>query len=365
MYSFYPILFVYCVGSVAVSFRGILFLPKHLKSKGAKLKTRIIFCLLLVVLFGFSGNLFAMEETQERTDVVGGPSEIDTPQKYEEIIGPQGTEGTTNTFYGLSAGSNTTGTSNSFFGQDAGSSNTTGFSNSFFGGISGSSNTTGTSNSFFGYNSGSSNTTGIFNSFFGRSSGSSNTTGNYNSFFGWGAGASNVSGSRNVFLGYDAGYNETGSNKLYIDNSNTSTPLIWGDFSTNDVIIYGGFRSIASYSSSDIRWKKDIQPLQSSLEKVSSLQGVTYEWKMDEFPNLGLTKGRQIGLIAQDVEKELPELVSQDKDGYKAVSYTKLTAVLVEAVKELKTQNQAQKEALKKQQAEIEELRSMLKGLKS
>jgi trimeric autotransporter adhesin len=98
---------------------------------------------------------------------------------------------------------------------------------------------------------------------------------------------------------------------------------------------------------------------------VSNLQGVTYEWKMDEYPGFGLTEGKQIGLIAQDVEKVLPELVSEDKDGYKAVSYTKLTAVLVEAVKELKAENEQHLTRLKKQQAEIEELRSMIKELKS
>ncbi len=51
------------------------------------MKTRIMSYLLLVALFGFSGNLFAMEETQERMDVVGEPSEIDIPQEYEEIMG--------------------------------------------------------------------------------------------------------------------------------------------------------------------------------------------------------------------------------------------------------------------------------------
>ena len=64
------------------------------------------------------------------------------------------------------------------------------------------------------------------------------------------------------------------------------------------------------------------------------------------------------GLIAQDVEKEIPEVVSEDKDGYKAVSYTKLTAAVVEAVKELKAQSE-------KQQAEIERLRDLIKDSKS
>lgn len=48
-------------------------------------------------------------------------------------------------------------------------------------------------------------------------------------------GYTNATGSGNVFLGYNAGYNETGSDKLYIDNSNTSTPLIYGDFAANRV----------------------------------------------------------------------------------------------------------------------------------
>ena len=180
-----------------------------------------------------------------------------------------------------------------------------------------------------------------------------------------------------------------GSNKLYIDSTDsttTNTPLIWGDFNTNNVVIFGGFKAIASYSSSDGRWKKNIEPLESSLDKISNLQGVTYEWKMDEYPDFGLMEGKQIGLVAQDVEKELPELVSEDKDGYKAVSYTKLTAVLVEAVKELKRENHRQKKLIEeqrnqftkqqamfekqqtvfeKQQTEIEELRSMIKELKS
>jgi hypothetical protein len=62
-------------------------------------------------------------------------------------------------------------------------------------------------------------------------------TGSYNSALGVFAGGNNLVGDRNVFLGYAAGQNELGSDKLYIDNSNTATPLIYGDFSNNTVII--------------------------------------------------------------------------------------------------------------------------------
>ena len=53
------------------------------------------------------------------------------------------------------------------------------------------------------------------------------------------SGQENLSGSNNVFLGHNSGYNEKGSNKLYIDNSDTSTPLIWGDFE-NDKLVFNG-----------------------------------------------------------------------------------------------------------------------------
>ena len=134
--------------------------------------------------------------------------------------------------------------------------------------------------------------------------------------------------------------------------------MIYGDFSTNKVTIFGGFKSIASYISSDERLKRDIQPLKSSLDRISSLQGVTYQWKTEEYPHMGLTKEKQIGLLAQDVEEELPELVSKDEDGYKAVSYSKLTAVLVEAVKELKAKHESQQEEIKALRETIRELKS-------
>ena len=397
-----------------------------------------MFYLVLVALFVFSENSFAIDEPM---DTMEEPSKIDTSKKNDEIISPNGTEGVLNTFYGLGAGynnttgdfnsffganaglDNTTGNENSFFGMNAGYLNSTGGYNSFFGRSAGGGNTTGDYNSFFGVNAGYSNgagnensffgmnaglhnstggynsffgqsageknTTGYYNSFFGRSAGEKNTTGDYNSFFGvnagisnstgtgntffgWNAGYLNSTGTGNVFLGKNAGFTEKGSNKLYIDNLASATPLIWGDFDANNVVIYGGFRAIATSSSSDRRWKKNIKSLKSSLDKVSNLQGVSYEWKTGEYSDFGLMEGRQIGLVAQDVEQVLPELVSEGKDGYKAVSYTKLTAVLVEAVKELKAENHSQKKLIEeqqnqfeKQQSEIEELRSMIKELKS
>jgi len=354
------------------------------------MKTKIMFYLLLVALFVFAGNSFAIEEAEESIAAVKEPRKVNAPAKYDETIGSRGYEGYNNTLYGKDVGSSLTdgidnsffgryagqgtsgGDNNSFFGRSAGGSNTTGNNNSFFGRSAGLSNTEGDTNSFFGRAAGYSNTSGDFNSFFGAGAGSYNTIGNNNSFFGSDAGYANKTGDFNVFLGYRAGFQETGSHKLYIDSSETNKPLIWGDFNTNEVRIHGGFKALAIHMSSDQRWKKNIQPLESSLEKISNLQGVSYEWKIDEYPDVGMKEGKQIGLVAQDVEKEIPELVSEDKDGYKAVSYTKLTAVLVEAVKELKAENQSQKNLIeeqrilfRKQQTEIEELRALIKEFKT
>lgn len=86
-------------------------------------------------------------------------------------------------------------------------------------------------------------------------------------------------------------------------------------------------------SPSDQRHKQNIHSLKNALTKLQGLRGVSFKWK-DNTQNAD----PQIGLIAQEVEKVLPELVSTDSDGYKSIAYGKLTAVLVEAIKEQQLQ---------------------------
>jgi trimeric autotransporter adhesin len=85
---------------------------------------------------------------------------------------------------------------------------------------------------------------------------------------------------------------------------------------------------------SDIRYKKNVAPLQNALQNVLKIQGVTYNWKTKEFPDKNFNDQRQIGVIAQELEKIYPELVMTDKDGYKSVDYSKITPVLIEAIKD-------------------------------
>jgi len=94
---------------------------------------------------------------------------------------------------------------------------------------------------------------------------------------------------------------------------------------TNDVV---------AFASSDERLKENVASIENAVEKVEAIGGYTYNWiPMEGVHVYGDMK--DVGVIAQEIEKVLPELVSDRENGYKAVKYDKLTAVLIEAVKEL------------------------------
>ena len=76
-----------------------------------------------------------------------------------------------------------------------------------------------------------------------------------------------------------------------------------------------------------------------SLSKIIQLNGVSYYFKKEDFKDKNFNDNKQVGLIAQDVEKIYPELVQTDAEGFKSIDYAKLTPILVEAIKELQTQN--------------------------
>lgn len=104
---------------------------------------------------------------------------------------------------------------------------------------------------------------------------------------------------------------------------------------------------------SDERFKKEIMRIDNSLQKVLNLNGVYFNWRTNEFPNRPFSTARQIGFIAQNVEKVLPEAVYTDEKGFKSVSYSNINALLVEAIKE-------QQNEIQKQEEEIEDLKSRL-----
>ena len=221
-----------------------------------------------------------------------------------------------------------------------------------------------------------------YNTFLGAFAGYATDLGDKNVYLGYQAGYNNV-GSGNVFIGFQSGAAATNlSNKLYIDNEDTTLPLIQGDFDADYLRIYGnvgigtssstsyglvvnggtssnysiyaykgGYTNGSWYGASDERFKENIQPIENAIDKIMAIKGVTFDWKTSTFSEMEFSDRQQIGVIAQDLEKVLPELVSEDEQGYKAVAYDKLTAVLIEAIKE-------QQDVIEKQQLEIEALKA-------
>ncbi len=125
--------------------------------------------------------------------------------------------------------------------------------------------------------------------------------------------------------------------------------------------VTGNIRGTNVAVTSDRRYKTDITPIDSSLAKVSKLQGVYYNWDRKRWPQKNFSDSKQIGLIAQDVEKIVPEVVNTDKEGYKSLSYDKLTAVLIEAMKEQQKQIETQKEMIVSLKKEVEDLKAGIK----
>lgn len=100
---------------------------------------------------------------------------------------------------------------------------------------------------------------------------------------------------------------------------------------------------------SDERYKKNIELIDSAIERIMKIDGVYFDWRNDEFPKLNFVEKRDMGVIAQNIEKVFPEAVLEDDNGYKSVAYSKLVAPLIEATKE----QQREIKSLKKQNIQM------------
>ncbi len=346
--------------------------------------------------------------------------------------GRSNTTGFLNSFFGREAGySNTTGQYNSFFGANAGYDNTTGLYNSFFGISAGQNNTTGGLNCFFGQEAGIANTVENFNTLIGFAAdidGSTDSVINataigYRAYvaqpnslvLGSIAGVHGASSNVNVGIGTPAPARQLhlkGDNavfrmdrtvdtaafmlvrtdaggtpqKTFVVGTNASGPN-QGEFVINDLgtavtgpgnrrmtITNNGavqFTGIVSawdfYPTSSLAFKSNVRTYENALETVKRLRGVHFDWKESGKPS--------VGLIAEEVDRVIPEVVSHEGGAARGVNYSSLVGVLVEAVKEqqkeldsmraLKAVVQQQQEAMTKQQEAISQLMAEINRLKS
>jgi trimeric autotransporter adhesin len=341
--------------------------------------------------------------------------------------GNNNSTGNYNVFIGRSAGkANTSAQYNSFIGYQAGEETTTGGYNTMMGYLAGNKNTTGVNQAFFGYNAGYENT-GSHNTFVGSEAGYLTEAGADNVYIGMGAGRE-CEGSANVFIGSGAGKSETtASNKLIIENTHSwgddyeTISLVYGDFASDWLRINGNLKvngtafhiennpgsgstptnyvyqgsstgstekeyaftihdalwvtstawSDGWYSNSDKRLKKNIKNINNPISLINQINGVYYEWiddkanknteEVSKFKNSDV----QIGFIAQEVEKFIPEIVFTDGEGYKSVDYSKMTAVLLEAIKEQQKQIEELKSENISKTEEIQSLKSQIDKIES
>jgi len=255
--------------------------------------------------------------------------------------------------------------------------------------------TTGPDNAFLGSQSGMLNTTGSSNVFLGVNAGYSNTTGSYNVFVGRSAGNSNKTGIKNVFLGFTAGFSETGSDKLYIENSNvdSTSTLIWGDFNldllrlnakvgigltpvANDLEVEGeASKTIAGdwLANSDKRIKTNIRDINNALEIVEKLHPVKFNYTNEYIKNhKGIKNIDYYNFIAQEYQEIFPESVKGsgeylegDENEILQLDSYNAQIVTIKAVQELILENKEQQKLIENQQNQIDELKGMISEMEA
>tara|TARA_Y100000766_G_scaffold277675_1_gene283418 strand:- start:477 stop:1076 length:600 start_codon:yes stop_codon:yes gene_type:complete len=95
----------------------------------------------------------------------------------------------------------------------------------------------------------------------------------------------------------------------------------------------GATGDIVAFVSSDERLKDNIKPIEGALNKVSQISGNTFDWNEEK---QDIYKGKDYGVIAQEIKEVMPELVDTRDNGYLAVKYDKIVPLLIESIKELK-----------------------------
>jgi hypothetical protein len=301
--------------------------------------------------------------------------------------------GGSNSFFGRAAGyANTTGGSNSFFGREAGYANTTGNYNSFFGRYAGQSNTEENDNTLVGYTADLDGTTNLVTN--ATAIGARAYVAQSNSLvLGSIAGVNGATANVNVGIGTPAPARQLhlkGDNAVFrmdrsadtaafmlvrtdISNNPLKTFVVGtnasgantGEFVINDLgtavagpgarrmtitnngaIEFTGIVTAPAFiPTSSLAFKTNVQTYENALDTVNRLRGVRFDWKETGEPS--------VGLIAEEVDRVIPEVVSHDGGAAKGVNYAALVGVLVEAVKEQQTEMDSLGAVVKQQQEAI------------
>ena len=185
--------------------------------------------------------------------------------------------------------------------------------------------------------------------------GKNNTIENGDNSFTFGEGLNDTGHNGSVTVGQ---YNATDANALFtVGNGSSSTK-------SNAFVVYAdGTATLKGANlTSDSRLKSNITPLAKSLEKVMKLNGVTFNWDKSKPQNFNASSTLQYGFIAQELEKVIPELVTNDAQGFKSINYIGVIPVLTQAIQE----QQQEIEQLKEENQKLNDtLQSLLKRIEA
>ena len=285
---------------------------------------------------------------------------------FGAYTGVANTSGDRGTFIGHKAGNaNTTGQYNTFLGHSSGILNTTGRMNVYLGGSTGYNTTSGKTNSFVGYATGYYTTTGEANTFLGANAGFKNTTGSRNTYVGQVAGNNNQTGNGNVAVGYKAGYKELGNDKLYIANSDTINPLIYGDFAAGQLVFNGkvGVSTStfpASVGTADVSAYKLFVKGGILTDELRIRTGWA-DYVFEKSYNL-----KSLREIESFIEKNghLPNVPSAQKVESDGLSIGDISRIQQEKIEELTLHLIEQSKKIEKQEERIDELTKLVNSLK-
>jgi hypothetical protein len=253
---------------------------------------------------------------------------------------------------------NTTGVKNTADGVLALSSNTTGNSNTATGVGALFDNSEGFNNTAIGYNALLRNTTAGDNAAVGTTSLFNNSTGEFNVAVGSQALYNNVSGGSNTAVGDSAGFNITGSGNVCIgagmngfagENNITRIRNVYESAATERAVYVTSDNRIGTLVSSR-RYKDDIRPMEESSKTIHSLRPVRFRYKKEVDP----TRSLCFGLIAEDVAKASPELVTLDREGRpQTVRYEAINAMLLNEFLKEHRKVESQESRIQQQEATI------------
>jgi hypothetical protein len=132
---------------------------------------------------------------------------------------------------------------------------------------------------------------------------------------------------------------QNGSVSLALKNSTGNVGIGTNSTGSYKLYVQGEAYSTVNWSSSDRKFKQEIEEINGALDKVLRMRGVRFRWRTEEYGDRGFPEGRHYGVVAQEAEKVMPEIVREGPEGERTVAYSEIIPVLIESVKELKAEN--------------------------